>query len=85
MAIDNQIPENQQTRLNQPEAEVFDKILGEEKPVDDETTTQPEAPVVDYDTPSEDDEIVVAGLFNKLIKPVNKNNKGKKDEELSID
>ena len=85
MAIDEQIPENQQTRLNQPEAEVFDKILGKEEPVDDETTIQPEDPVVDYETPSEDDEIVVAGLFNKLIKPVNKNNKGKRDEELSID
>ena len=85
MAIDKQIPENQQTKLNQPEAEVFDKILGKEEPVDDETTTQPEDPVVHYDAPSEDGEIVVAGLFNKLIKPVNKNNKGKADEELSID
>ena len=85
MAIDEQIPENQQTKLNQPEAEVFDKILGKEEPVDDETTIQPEDPVVDYETPSEDDEIVVAGLFNKLIKPVNKNNKGKRDEELTID
>ena len=86
MAIDEQIPENQQTRLNQPEAEVFDKILGKEEPVDDETTTQPEDPVVEYETPSEDDEIVVAGIFNpKLLKPKNKNNKGKRDEELSID
>lgn len=85
MAIDNQIPDNQTIPLEQPEADVFNKILGEEEPVEDKTTIQPEDPVVEYETPSEDDDIVVAGLLNKVIKPVNKNNKGKKDEELSVD